>query len=93
MHERVRTYDGSTLREKFSPKRARELKDLHVTISKENYIFLKENFRGKISETIDKFVDFLRTGKPVEIQIFKIEGFNGLGEIRTPDLLRVRQAS
>ena len=90
MHERVRTYDGSTFREELSPKRARELKDLHITISKENYIFLKENFRGRISETIDKLVEFLRTGNPIEIQILKI---SGLGRIRTGDLRLVRATS
>ncbi len=77
MHERVRTYDGSTFREEPSPKRARELKDLHVTISKENYIFLKENFRGRISETIDKLVDFLRTEQPAELKILRIVGSPG----------------
>ncbi len=93
MHERVRTYGGSTFREEISPKRVRELKDLHITISKENYIFLKENFRGRISETFDKLVGWLRTGEPAEIQILRIGGFNGLARIRTGDLLRVRQAS
>ena len=90
MHERVRTYNESTFREELSPKRARELKDLHVTISKENYIFLKENFGGRISETIDKLVDFLRTEEPIEIQILKI---SGLGRIRTGDLRLVRATS
>ncbi len=90
MHERVRTYDGSTFREELSPKRARELKDLHITISKENYIFLKENFRGRISETINKLVDFLRTEQPIEIKILKI---SGLGRIRTGDLRLVRATS
>ncbi|WP_202320203.1 hypothetical protein [Archaeoglobus neptunius] len=87
MHERVRTYSGSTFREELSPKRARELKDLRIRISKENYIFLKENFRGRISEIIDSFISYLRTGEPIEIQILKI---NGLGRIRTGDLRLVR---
>jgi len=89
--EQVGTYSESTLRKPQTTKNSQKKVDLHIRISQDNYIFLKENFRGKISETIDKLLTSFRTGEPIEIQIFKIEGFNGLGEIRTPDLLRVVQ--
>lgn len=91
--EQVGTYSESTLRNLQPSKNSQRKVDLHIRISQENYIFLKENFKYRFSETIDKLLTSFRTGEPIEIQIFKIEGFSGLGEIRTPDLLRVRQAS
>ena len=75
------------------PKNSQERVDLHIRISKENYISLIENFRNRFSETINKLLDFLRTEQPAELKILRIEGNNGLARIRTGDLLRVRQAS
>ncbi len=41
-----------------------------VWFSKENYIFLKENYGGRVSEIMDAFATFLRTGSVVEVPVF-----------------------
>ncbi len=91
--EQVGTKSESTFREAQRTKNGSSKVDLHIRISRENYIFLKENFNYRISETVNKLLDFFRTEQPLEFRILKIEVGSGLGEIRTPDLLRVRQAS
>ena len=68
------TYSESTSIKEFSAKNSKERVDLHIRISKENYIFLKENFRNRFSEVIDKLLSSLRTGEPVRIEIFGIGG-------------------
>ncbi len=48
-----------------------------IWFSKENYEFLKENYDGRISEIMNAFATFLRTNKPVTIEIFKIKPCGG----------------
>ena len=72
--EQSGTYSESTSKKEISGKNSRERVDLHIRISKENYIFLKENFRNRFSETINKLLDSLRTGQPLELKILKIVG-------------------
>jgi len=83
------THSESTSIKGLSAKNSQQRVDLHIRISRESCIFLKENFRNRFSETIDKLLVSLRTGKPIEIQIFRIE--SGSARIRTGDLLRVRE--
>jgi hypothetical protein len=70
--EQVGTYSESTLRNLQPSKNSQRKVDLHIRISQENYIFLKENFRGKISETIDKLLTSFRTEQPAELKVLKI---------------------
>ncbi len=70
--EQSGTYSESTLRKPQTTKNSQRKVDLHIRISQENYIFLKENYRNRFSETIDKLLDFLRTEQPLEFKILKI---------------------
>ncbi len=47
--EQSGTYFESTLRNPETTKNGQRRVDLHIRISKENYIFLKENFRHRFS--------------------------------------------
>lgn len=73
--EQSGTHSESTSVKRLSAKNSQQRVDLHIRISKENYIFLKENFRNRFSETIDKLLDSLRTGDPVRIEILRIGGY------------------
>ena len=68
--EQSGTYSESTFRKEISAKNNRRRVDLHIRISKENYIFLRENFNYRFSETINKLLDSLRTEQPFEILVF-----------------------
>ncbi len=74
----------------FEKKGRRKLR-MTIWFSRENYEFLKENYDGRVSEIMDAFATFLRTGNVVEISVLRIG--SGSARIRTGDLLRVRQAS
>jgi len=73
--EQAGTYSESTSIKELPAKKRQERVDLHIRISKDNYIFLKENFGNRFSGTIDKLITSLRAGKPITIEIFKIEPF------------------
>ncbi len=70
--EQSGTYSESTSIRGLSEKNSQRKVDLHIRISKENYIFLRENFRNRFSETINKLLDFLRTEQPAELKVLKI---------------------
>lgn len=67
--EQTGTYSESDRKKLGIGKEAQGRHDLHIRISSENYIFLKEYFRNRFSETIDKLLSFLRTKKPLEMRI------------------------
>ncbi len=46
-----------------------------VWFSKENYMFLKENYGGRVSEIMDAFATFLRTGNVTEVSVLRIGGY------------------
>ncbi len=75
VHERPHRLNS----EKSSDFEKKGRKKLRMTIwfSKENYIFLKENYDGKISEIMNAFATFLRTNNPITIQILKIGACGG----------------
>ena len=66
------THSESTSMRELSAKNSQQRVDLHIRISRENYIFLKENFRNRFSEVIDKLLSSFRTGEQVSIEILKI---------------------
>lgn len=82
--EQSGTYFESTLKERQMPKNSQERVDLHIRISKENYISLIENFRNRFSETINKLLDFLRTEQPFEILVFGKKWARGESNPRPP---------
>ncbi len=43
-----------------------------VWFSRENYEFLKENYDGRISEIMNAFATFLRTGNVTEVSVLRI---------------------
>ena len=73
------TYSESPSIEEISAKNGKSEVDLHIRISRENYIFMKKNFNRRFSETINKLLDYLRTEQPAELKILRIgmpgEGF------------------
>lgn len=82
--EQSGTYSESTLGNPKTAKKRQRRVDLHIRISQENYMFLKENFRNRFSETIDKLLDSLRTEQPLELKILKFEWARGESNPRPP---------
>lgn len=68
IHERPDRLNSESLN---FERKGRRKPRITIWFSKENYIFLEENYKGRISEIMDAFASFLRINQPITSRFSK----------------------